>query len=77
MCDEWHHSPRSSWRPDGAWQAQVRQGVLGDACAARDRELLGSGVGALAGSEGRVHVASCCFVRPQALRLLRCSGSPF
>lgn len=28
-CAEWHHSPRSSRRQDGAWQAQVRQRGLG------------------------------------------------
>lgn len=57
-----------------AWQAQVRQGVLGDACVNRGRELLGSGAGALEGSEGRVHAASCCLMLPQMLRLQRCSG---
>lgn len=73
---EWHHSPRSSRRPDGAWQAQVRQGVLGDACVNRGRELLGSGAGALEGSEGRVHAASCCLMLPQMLGCSAAQGAP-
>lgn len=39
MPRERHLSPRSSRRPDGAWQAQVRRGVLGDASV--DGELPG------------------------------------
>lgn len=66
-----HGSPRSSRRPDGAWQAQVRRRVLGG-CGDRGRELPGSGAGALAGLEEKVRASSRCFVLPWALWLKLC-----